>query len=148
MHAPMPSDGFQISEGRSRLMAYCTGRIPALHFCDRVLACFLQLCAKSTLIQCWQAQQPFMLGARHVYGRTSPTHNRVSVDVVPWLCFAQAGFHVDFRPVPITVHPARQQQTREPYSRDLIPCSEVEPGERSASSSRLDFRCAETAQRA
>jgi hypothetical protein len=36
-------------------MAYCTGRIPALHFCDRVLACFLQLCAKSTLIQCWRS---------------------------------------------------------------------------------------------
>ena len=52
---------------------YRTGRIPALHFHERCLLACLQLCAKSTLIQCWQAQQPFMLGARHVYGRTSET---------------------------------------------------------------------------
>ena len=50
---------------------YRTGRIPALHFHERCLLACLQLCAKSTLIQCWQAQQPFLLGARHVYGRTS-----------------------------------------------------------------------------
>jgi hypothetical protein len=46
---------------------YRTGRIPALHFHERCLLACLQLCAKSTLIQCWQAQQPFMLGARHVF---------------------------------------------------------------------------------
>ena len=41
-------------------MAYCTGRIPALHFYERRLLACLQLCAKSTLVQCGQAQQPFI----------------------------------------------------------------------------------------
>ena len=52
-------------------MAYCTGRIPALHFYERRLLACLQLCAKSTLVQCGQAQQPFMLPAlAMLYGRT------------------------------------------------------------------------------
>ena len=47
-------------------MACCTGRILALHFSDRCLLAFLQLCAKSALIQCWRAAANLLCCDCHV----------------------------------------------------------------------------------
>ena len=40
-------------------MAYCTGRIPALHFYERRLLAYLQLCAKSPLDPVWANSASF-----------------------------------------------------------------------------------------
>ena len=45
-------------------MAYCTGRIPALHFYERRLLAYLQLCAKSTLDPVWASSLLYCV--RHV----------------------------------------------------------------------------------
>ena len=65
-------------------MAYCTGRIPALHFYEqRLLACLsLQLCAKSTLDPVWASSATFYKAALAMfYGRTSLQFLHLTVHV-------------------------------------------------------------------
>ena len=56
-------------------MAYCTGRIPALHFYERRLLAYLQLCAKSTLDPVWANCAALAM----FYGRTSPPEHKFLV---------------------------------------------------------------------